>query len=104
MLKNIRIAILAPSFNKNKFDIICAPFHDKNKLKGCENLILFEGSLSKVSLDEPDQDLIMVAVGGKNNHYKFNDTNIVFQINYFISIHPNTTAIQEPSSSNRPST
>ena len=83
------IAILAPSFKKNKFDIICAPFHDENKLKSCKNIILFEGSLSKVSLDEPDQDLIMVAVGGKNNHYKFNETNIVFQINYFISIHPN---------------
>ena len=82
------IAILSPSFRKNKFDIICAPFHDKNKLKGCKNLILFEGSLSKVSLSEPDQKVVMIAIGGKNKHYEFNEIDIVSQINYFISLHP----------------
>lgn len=83
------IAILAPSLRKNKFDIICAPLHDKNKLKSCKNLILFEGSLSKVSLSEPEQNMVVVAIGGKNNHYKFNENNIISQINYFISLHPN---------------
>ncbi len=83
------IAILAPSFKKKDFDIICAPFHDANKLKDCDNVISFEGSLSKVSLSEPDKNIIMIALGGKNKHYKFNDMNIMSQINYFISIHPN---------------
>ena len=83
------IAILAPSFKKKDFDIICAPFHDANKLKDCDNVISFEGSLSKVSLSEPNKNIIMIALGGKNKHYKFNDMNIMSQINYFISIHPN---------------
>jgi mitochondrial fission protein ELM1 len=87
--KTKNIAILAPSFNKDKFDIICAPIHDAHKLKGCNNVISFEGSLSKVSLQETDKNLIMVAIGGKNKHYVFNEIDIISQINYFLSLHPN---------------
>ena len=83
------IAILTPSFKKDNFDIICAPMHDAHKLKDCNNVILFEGSLSKVSLQEPDKNIVMVAVGGKNKHYVFNEIDIISQINYFLSLHPN---------------
>ena len=83
------IAILTPSFKKDNFDIICAPMHDAHKLKHCNNVISFEGSLSKVSLQEPDKNIVMVAVGGKNKHYVFNEIDIISQINYFLSLHPN---------------
>ena len=83
------IAILTPSFKKDNFDIICAPMHDAHKLKDCNNVISFEGSLSKVSLKEPDKNIVMVAVGGKNKHYVFNEIDIISQINYFLSLHPN---------------
>ena len=83
------IAILSPSFKKNNFDIICVPSHDKNKYKDSNNLITFEGSLAKVSLNEPDENIIMICIGGKNKHYQFNTNHILSQINYFLSIHPN---------------
>ena len=83
------IAILTPTFKKSNFDIICAPFHDKSKFNNLNNVIFFEGSLAKVSQDEPDQNIIMVALGGKNKHYEFEDNHILSQIEYFLSLHPN---------------
>ena len=83
------IAILAPTFKRDQFDIICAPIHDKNKLEDLNNVIYFEGSLSKVSLKETDKDVVMVAVGGKNKHYQFNEKHILNQIDYFISLNAN---------------
>jgi Predicted nucleoside-diphosphate-sugar epimerase len=83
------IAILTPTFKKSNFDIICAPFHDKSKFNNLSNVIFFEGSLAKVSQNEPDQDIIMVALGGKNKHYEFKDNHILSQIEYFLSLHPN---------------
>ena len=83
------IAILTPTFKKSNFDIICSPFHDKSKFNNLTNVIFFEGSLAKVSQDEPDQKIIMVAVGGKNKHYEFEDNHILCQIEYFLSLHPN---------------
>ena len=83
------IAILTPSFSKQNFDIICAPSHDKDKHTNLNNVITFEGSLAKVSLIQPDENIVMIAVGGKNKHYKFDNNHILSQINYFLSIHPN---------------
>ena len=83
------IAILTPTFKKSNFDIICTPFHDKSKFNNLTNVIFFEGSLAKVSQDEPDQKIIMVALGGKNKHYEFEDNHILCQIEYFLSLHPN---------------
>ena len=57
------IAILAPTFKREKFDIICSPIHDSNKLKDLNNVIYYEGSLSKVSLEETDSNIVMVAIG-----------------------------------------
>ena len=80
------IAILTPTFSRDQFDIICTPIHDNNKLKDLDNVIYYEGSLSKVSLKETDNNTIMVAIGGKNKHYQFNDEHILSQIDYFISL------------------
>tara|TARA_B100000287_G_scaffold314883_1_gene298455 strand:- start:117 stop:1034 length:918 start_codon:yes stop_codon:yes gene_type:complete len=83
------IAVLTPSFKKRKFDIICAPNHDKHKLKDINNVIYFKGSLVSVSLVEPEEKTILIAIGGKNKHYHFDQKHIISQIKYFISIHPN---------------
>ena len=83
------IAILAPTFKRDKFDIICSPIHDSNKLKDLNNVIYYEGSLSKVSLEEADSNIVMVAIGGKNKHYQFNEEHILSQIDYFISLNTN---------------
>ena len=82
------VAVLTPSFKKNKFDIICAPYHDEHKLKDINNVIYFKGSLASVSLNEPDEKTILIAIGGKNKHYHFDLKHIISQIKYFISLHP----------------
>ena len=100
------IAILSPTFHKDKFDIIFSPSHDKNKFKKTNNVIFFEGSLAKVSDKDTDENTIMIAVGGKNKHFTFNEDHIISQINYFISIHPNKNCYifnsrRTPSSTNQ---
>ena len=89
--KNITktVAVLTPSFKKDKFDIICAPYHDEHKLKDINNVIYFKGSLASVSFIEPEEKTILIAIGGKNKHYHFDQKHIISQIKYFISIHPN---------------
>ena len=83
------VAILSPTFNKDKFDLICAPNHDRDKFKKTDNVIFFEGSIAKVSDSETDENIVLIAVGGKNKHYYFDEDHIIAQINYFISVHPN---------------
>ena len=83
------VAILTPSFNKDKFDLICAPAHDQNKFNNSNNVIFYEGSLAKVSLDEADENIILVAIGGKSKHYYFDEDSILNQIQYFLSVYPN---------------
>ena len=83
------IAILSPSFNKSKFDIICTPSHDKHKFNSKDNVIFYEGSLVTVSLKETREDVVMIAIGGKNKHYIFDQDHIYAQIEYFLSINSN---------------
>ena len=83
------VAVLSPTFHKDRFDIICSPSHDKEKFRKSDNVIFFEGSLAKVSDKDTDEDTIMIAIGGKNKHYVFDEDHIISQIDYFISIHPN---------------
>ena len=83
------IAILAPTFNKNKFDFICAPSHDAQKLKNLTNVILYEGSLAKVSTNDVDRKIGLIAIGGTNKHYHFDENHIISQIKFFLSLHPN---------------
>ena len=83
------VAVLSPTFHKDRFDIICSPSHDKEKFRKSDNVIFFEGSLAKVSDKDTDEDTIMIAIGGKNKHYIFDEDHIISQIDYFISIHPN---------------
>ena len=83
------VAVLSPTFHKDRFDIICSPSHDKEKFIKSDNVIFFEGSLAKVSDKDTDEDTIMIAIGGKNKHYVFDEDHIISQIDYFISIHPN---------------
>ena len=83
------VAILTPSFNKDKFDLICTPAHDQNKFNNSHNVIFFEGSLAKVSLDETDENIVLVAIGGRSKHYYFDEDSILNQIEYFLSLYPN---------------
>ena len=82
------IAVLTPSLRKKDFDYICAPYHDHEKLINYENVIFFEGSLSKVSNMSIDDNIGFIGLGGKNNHYVFNENSIFNQIQYIVSLFP----------------
>ena len=83
------IAILVPSFRKKDFDFICAPQHDYEKLEKLKNVIFFEGSLSKVSTHPIDESIGFMGLGGKNNHYVFNEDSLLNQIQYIVSLFAN---------------
>ena len=83
------ISVLLPSYFRNRFDIICAPIHDSNKLMKKSNIIFFEGSLASTSDDEPEDNVGLIGIGGKNKHYIFDEKKIIQQIEYLISIYPN---------------
>ena len=85
----IAISILTPSFFIKEFDIICAPEHDREKLKDFKNTLFFEGSLAKVSTQDPDDNIGLIGLGGINKHYIFNENELLDQIEYVLSLYPN---------------
>lgn len=85
----IAISILTPSFFKKEFDLICAPKHDRKKLKNFKNTLFFEGSLAKVSTQDPDDNIGLIGLGGINKHYIFNENELLDQIEYVLSLYPN---------------
>ena len=84
------IAVLVPSFNQKDFDLICAPNHDAYRLKYVDDAkkIFYEGSLSKVYDNQPDDNIGFIGLGGKNKHFNFDVDNILKQIQYVTSIYP----------------
>jgi len=89
-----KIAIMFPAFHRDQFNLICAPKHDMNKVRSHhkhppQNILFYEGSLAKVSIEEVDDNIGLIAVGGKNKHYLFNIKKLVDQIEFIISIYPN---------------
>ena len=85
----IAISVLTPSLFKNEFNFICAPNHDEIKLSNIKNTIFFEGSLAKVSIQEPDDSIGLIGLGGINNHFIFNEDDLIKQIEYVLSLYPN---------------
>ena len=76
------IAILSPTYFKKKFDLICAPFHDMHKLNKLDNVLYFDGSLATRSDKSFDDEIAMMAIGGKNKYFEFDKTNLINQIQY----------------------
>ena len=85
--KIIVISVLTPSFFKNNFDFICAPKHDAEKLNNYKNVILFEGSLAKVSTLNTDNKVGLIGLGGLNKHFVFNEDDLIKQIEYVLSLY-----------------
>jgi mitochondrial fission protein ELM1 len=82
------ISVLTPSFFKERYDLICSPNHDNNKFRKKDNVIFFNGSLARVSNENPFKNLGFIGIGGKNKHFVFNQKKLYQQIEYVISIYP----------------
>jgi mitochondrial fission protein ELM1 len=87
--KNINlVSILVPSLFHKHFDVICAPLHDEKKLANNENIIYFQGSLAKVSIKDVDENIGLIALGGVNKHYDFDEVSLLKQIQYILTLYP----------------
>ena len=85
----IAISVLTPSLFKNEFNFICAPNHDEIKLSNnIDKTIFFEGSLAKVSIEEPDDNIGFIGLGGVNKHFIFNEDDLMKQIEYVLTLYP----------------
>ena len=87
----LAVSILVPNYFKENFDIVCAPKHDRHKLAIKHDVIFFEGSLAKVSTVDVDENIGLIAIGGKNKHYLFNIEKILEQIEFAVSLYPSKT-------------
>ena len=77
-----------PSLFHKHFDVICAPLHDEKKLANNENIIYFQGSLAKVSAKDIDKNVGLIALGGLNKHYDFDEKSLLKQIEYILTLYP----------------
>jgi mitochondrial fission protein ELM1 len=82
------IAVLKPSIFRSWFDLICAPEHDYDQYIE-KNTFTFIGSLAKVIDKTPDNDIGLIAIGGKNKHYKFESNEIFKQIEFVLNLYQN---------------
>lgn len=83
------ISVLTPSFFKERYDLICSPAHDNNKFRNKDNVIFFNGSLARVSDENPVESIGFIGIGGKNKHFVFNQKKLCQQIEYAVSLYPN---------------
>jgi mitochondrial fission protein ELM1 len=82
------VSILTPSFYRRKFDIICPPLHDSDKLSVAKkNVIFFEGCLAKVSTNEVEENIGFIGIGGTNKHFAFDQDAIIMQIEFLIGLY-----------------
>ena len=81
------VSILTPSLYRRKFDIICSPIHDSEKLSVTKKVIFFEGCLAKVSINEVDENIGFIGIGGTNKHFVFDQDAIIMQIEFLIRLY-----------------
>lgn len=82
------ISVMKPQFFESKFDLIVAPRHDYKVVP--DNVFTYIGSIAKVNIDPELEDIGLIVVGGLNKHFNFDDDYLISQIDFVISLFPNT--------------
>ena len=82
------ISVMKPQFFESKFDLIVAPRHDYKVVPN--NVFTYIGSIAKVNINPELEDIGLFVVGGLNKHFNFDDDYIISQIDFVISLFPNT--------------
>ena len=80
------VSVMKPQFFNSKFDLIVAPRHDFNEIPA--NVFTYMGSMAKVNINLNLENIGLLIVGGKNEHYEFNNDYLISQINFVISLFP----------------
>ena len=60
-----------------------------HKLNKLNNVLYFDGSLATRSDKSFDDEIAMMAIGGKNKYFEFDKTNLINQMQYIITLYPN---------------
>ena len=81
------IAVLRPTFNAKKFDVIVAPEHDYHDRKMPTNSLLFKGSLCKTSLVKPENNKLVVCIGGPIKNVPFEKRVLIDNLKFIIDTH-----------------
>ena len=82
------ISVMKPQFFESKFDLIVAPRHDYKVVP--DNVFTYIGSIAKVNINPELEDIGLIVVGGLNKHFNFDDDYLISQIDFVISLFPNT--------------
>lgn len=82
------ISVMKPQFFESKFDLIVAPRHDYKVVPN--NVFTYIGSIAKVYINPELEDMGLIVVGGLNKHFNFDDDYLISQIDFIISLFPNT--------------
>ena len=85
------ISVMKPQFFESKFDLIVAPGHDYKVVP--DNVFTYIGSIAKVNINPELEDIGLIVVGGLNKHFNFDDDYLISQIDFVISLFPNTNWI-----------
>ena len=85
------ISVMKPQFFESKFDLIVAPRHDYKMVPN--NVFTYIGSLSKVNINPKLENIGLIVIGGVNKHFNFDDDYLISQIDFVISLFPDTSWI-----------
>ena len=82
------ISVMKPQFFESKFDLIVAPRHDYKVVPG--NVFTYIGSIAKVNINLDLENIGLIIVGGVNKHFNFDHDYLISQIDFIISLFPDT--------------
>ena len=85
------ISVMKPQFFESKFDLIVAPRHDYKVVPN--NVFTYIGSIAKVNINPQLEDIGLIVIGGVNKHFNFDDDYLISQIDFVISLFPDTSWI-----------
>jgi len=82
------ISVMKPQFFESKFDLIVAPRHDYKVVP--HNVFTYIGSIAKVNINQDLENIGLIIIGGVNKHFNFDDDYLISQIDFIISLFPDT--------------
>jgi mitochondrial fission protein ELM1 len=85
------ISVMKPQFFESKFDLIVAPRHDYKVVP--DNVFTYIGSIAKVNINPELEDIGLIVVGGLNKHFNFDEAYLISQVDFVISLFPDTNWI-----------
>ena len=85
------ISVMRPQFFESKFDLIVAPRHDYKVVP--DNVFTYIGSIAKVNINPKLEEIGLIVIGGVNKHFNFDDDYLIYQIDFVISLFPDTSWI-----------